>query len=487
MLAKARNGPKGEYRHVSSIRPVILSGGSGTRLWPLSRESFPKQLLPISSDRTMLQETALRVSGDPFRSPIVIGGEDHRFFIQRQLEQAGLSVEAILLEPSGRNTAAAAALAALWSLDREEDDLLLLLPSDHVIEDREAFAAAVTAGVPAAEQGGIVTFGVRPSEANTQYGYIEVGEGEAIGAALPVRRFTEKPDLGTAQGYVERGGYFWNSGIFLFRASAFRDEASKLLPDLVDAVGRSLGGKTIDGKFVRPDKAAFEAAPNISIDYGIMEKTARAFVVPVDMAWSDVGSWSAVWQLADKDAQQNALQGDVIAIDTSGSIIRAEGNATVAAVGLENMAVIAVRDAVFIAPIERAAEVRDVVARLKKEERELAILPSRVERPWGSYETKDRGQRFQIKHILVAPGEQLSLQMHYHRSEHWIVVSGTAEVTVDGKVQLLQENQSTYIPAGGTHRLANPGKVPLELVEVQCGPYLGEDDIVRFDDEYGRA
>ena len=472
---------------MSSIRPVILSGGSGTRLWPLSRESFPKQLLPISTKRTMLQETASRVVGPLFKPAVVIGGEDHRFFIKRQLEQARIEVDTILLEPSGRNTAAAAVLAALWSLGQGNDDLLLLLPSDHVIEDPQAFAAAIQAGVPAADQGGIVTFGVRPDGPNTQYGYIEVGDGQALGDARPVRAFTEKPDLQTAEDYLRRGGFYWNSGIFLFRASSFRDEATRLMPELVDAVSRSLEGKSADGKFVRPEKAAFEAGPNISIDYGIMEKTDRAYMVPVDMAWSDVGSWSAVWQLADKDAQSNALQGDVIAIDTSNSIIRAEGNATVAAVGLNGMAVIAVRDAVFISPIERAAEVRDVVDRLKKEERELAILPSRVERPWGSYETKDRGARYQIKHILVAPGEQLSLQMHYHRSEHWIVVSGTAEVTIDGKVQLLQENQSTYIPAGGTHRLANPGKVPLELVEVQCGPYLGEDDIVRIDDEYGRA
>ncbi|WP_300972968.1 mannose-1-phosphate guanylyltransferase/mannose-6-phosphate isomerase [Sphingomonas sp. LHG3406-1] len=473
---------------MTSIRPVILSGGSGTRLWPISRESFPKQLLPISTERTMLQETALRVTGTQFREPIVIAGEDHRFFIQRQLEQSGVPVEAILLEPKGRNTAAAAVLAAIWSLDRGEDDLLLLLPSDHMIEDQQAFAAAVESGIAAADQGGIVTFGARPTEPNTQYGYIEVSEdGPGIGEARPVRRFIEKPDRQTAEDYLSRGGHYWNSGIFLFRASSLRDEAAKLMPELVEAVSRSLASKSIDGKFVRPEREAFEAAPNISIDYGIMEKTARAFVVPVDMAWSDVGSWGAVWQLADKDADDNALQGDIIAIDTSESIIRAEGSVTVAAVGLQKMAVIAARDAVFIAPVDRAADVREVVDQLKRDKRDLATLPSRVERPWGSYETKDRGSRFQIKHILVAPGETLSLQMHYHRSEHWVVVSGTAEVTVGDKIQLLQENQSTYIPAGTTHRLANPGKVPLELVEVQCGPYLGEDDIVRFDDEYGRA
>jgi mannose-1-phosphate guanylyltransferase/mannose-6-phosphate isomerase len=435
----------------------------------------------------MLQETAARVLGSMFRPPIVIGGEDHRFFIKRQLEQAKVEVDAILLEPAGRNTAAAALLAALWSLEQGQDDLLLLLPSDHVIEDRQAFEAAVQAGVPAAESGGIVTFGVRPTEPNTQYGYIQADESDGIGEARRVRRFAEKPDRRTAEEYLDAGGFTWNSGIFLFRASALRNEAEKLLASSVEAVERSLQGKTTDDKFVRPEREAFMAAPSISIDYGIMEKTDRAYVVPVDMTWSDVGSWNAVWKLAQHDADDNALIGDVVAIDTSGSLIRSEGGATIAAVGLEKMAVVAVRDAVFIAPMERVAEVRDVVDRLKREGRELATMPSRVERPWGSYETKDRGARFQIKHILVAPGETLSLQMHYHRSEHWIVVSGTAEVTVDGKVQLLQENQSTYIPAGGTHRLANPGKVPLELVEVQCGPYLGEDDIVRFDDEYGRA
>ncbi|GAA4029086.1 mannose-1-phosphate guanylyltransferase/mannose-6-phosphate isomerase [Sphingomonas rosea] len=472
---------------MTSIRPVILSGGSGTRLWPLSRESFPKQLLPISSARTMLQETALRVVNADYRAPIVIAGEDHRFFIQRQLEQAGVDVDAILLEPKGRNTAAAALLAAMWSLSRGEDDLLLLLPSDHVIEDHEAFARAVQGGIAAAEQGGIVTFGARPTEANTQYGYIEVSDAVGVGAAHPVKRFIEKPDRAAAEDYVNRGGHYWNSGIFLFKASALAEEAGRHLPDLVSAISESLDQQSTDGKFVRPERSAFERAPSISIDYGIMEKTDRAYVVPVDMAWSDVGSWGAVWQIAEKDANGNALKGEIIAIDTRDSIIRAEGTVTVAAVGLERMVVVAVRDAVFIAPIERAAEVREVVERLRKEKTQLAILPSRVERPWGSYETKDIGARFQIKHILVAPGETLSLQMHYHRSEHWVVVSGTAEVTVGDEVKLLQENQSTYIPAGTTHRLANPGKVPLELVEVQCGPYLGEDDIVRIDDQYGRA
>jgi mannose-1-phosphate guanylyltransferase/mannose-6-phosphate isomerase len=435
----------------------------------------------------MLQETAERVAGPDFLPPVVIGGEEHRFFLKRQLEEAGQKVEAILLEPASRNTAPAAALAALWSLAHFGDELLLLLPSDHVIDDREAFYDALRVGIPAAEAGNIVTFGSRPAEANTQYGYIQADKSEGGSSVLLVRRFTEKPDRATAEAYLEAGDYYWNLGIFLVRASTLRSELEAFLPATLSAVSEAVEGETRDGIFYRPERASFEAAENVSIDYAIMEKTGRARVVPVDMGWSDVGSWNAVWQLADKDPDGNALLGDVIAVDTRDSFIRAEGHATVTTVGLEQMAVIAVRDAVFISPLERASEVREIVERLTSEGRDLAVQPSRVERPWGSYETKDRGPRFQIKHILVGPGEQLSLQMHYHRSEHWIVVSGTAEVTVGDKVQLLQENQSTYIPAGTTHRLANPGKVPLELVEVQCGPYLGEDDIVRFDDEYGRA
>jgi mannose-1-phosphate guanylyltransferase/mannose-6-phosphate isomerase len=467
---------------------VILCGGSGTRLWPVSRQTFPKQLLPVTGDHSLLQQTAARISGDAFAPAIIVSGEDQRFFIKRQLEAAGASVEAILLEPSGRNTSAAAALAAAWVRASGRDELLLLMPSDHVIGDRDAFMKAVEIGAVHAEKGMIVTFGATPSEPNTQYGYIEAdtNKGSPDGA-FPIARFVEKPDSGTAGQYVTSGRFFWNSGIFLTKASSLLDEMREFLPDSLQTIARAVANASIDGVFVRPQAEAFNAAENISIDHGIMEKTSRGVVVPVQMEWSDVGSWDAVWKLGAKDDAGTVLQGDVVAIDTRNSLLRAEGGALVAAVGLDKMAVIAVRDAVFVAPLDRVSEVKKVVDALKGQEPDRLTSPPKVSRPWGSYETVAGGPRFQVKHIIVDPGERLSLQKHVHRSEHWIVVRGAAEVTVGDDVSILQENQSTYIPAGTTHRLANPGKVPLEIVEIQCGPYLGEDDIQRFDDEYGRV
>ena len=435
----------------------------------------------------MLQATARRVQGAPFSRPVIVAGEEHRFFVKRQLEKAGLEVDAILLEPFGRNTAAAAALAAHWILATGEDENLLLMPSDHVVEDVGEFHRAISQGIPAADRGDLVTFGVRPDSPNTHYGYIEIGEAdESLSGVHRVSAFVEKPDEVLARQYLESGRFAWNSGIFLFRASAFLDEMRRHLPESLDAISRAMASPEKDGLFTRPDPVLFAAVPNVSIDHGIMEKTDRTVVVPVDMGWSDVGSWEALWKISPRDPQNNVVQGDVLAMDCRNSLVRSHDGGLVTAVGLDGMAVIAVRDAVFVSPLDRAADVKLLVDELHHQGSAHVASPAKVARPWGSYETLDEGPRFQIKRIVVSPGERLSLQKHFHRSEHWVVVHGTAEVTVGDTVSLLQENQSTYIPAGTTHRLGNPGKVPLELIEVQCGPYLGEDDIVRLEDEYGR-
>jgi len=379
-------------------------------------------------------------------------------------------------------------LAAEWSAATGADELLLLMPSDHVIRDVGAFHQAIQRATPAAQAGHLVTFGVRPDEPNTQYGYIEIGgPHEEITGVHLISRFVEKPDEQRAREYLESGRFAWNSGIFLFTANAFLEEMKRHLPKSLDAISRSMKSPQRDGIFVRPEPEAFAAAQNISIDHGIMEKTDRGVVVPVDMGWSDVGSWQALWKISPSDDQNNVLQGDVVALDSRNSLVRSQDGGLVTAIGLDGMVVIAVRDAVFVAPLERAADVRILVEQLQEQGRDCVANPAKVARPWGSYESIDQGPRFQIKRITVGPGERLSLQKHYHRSEHWVVVRGTAEVTVGETASVLQENQSTYIPAGTAHRLANPGKVPLELIEVQCGPYLGEDDIVRLDDAYGRS
>jgi len=470
------------------VRPVIMSGGAGTRLWPLSRQTFPKQLLPIVGQESMLQATAERVLGSPFSRPIIVAGEEHRFFVKRQLEAVGLGVDAIILEPFGRNTAAAAALAAHWALANGGDDLLLLMPSDHVVEDVGAFHDAVRKGMVAAERGQLVTFGVRPDTPNTQYGYIEFGDPEDEPAGVhPVSRFVEKPDETRAREYLASGRFAWNAGIFLFKASVLLEEMRRFLPESLEAISRAMVSPAVDGLFTRPDPSAFAAAENISIDHGIMEKTDRCVVVPVDMGWSDVGSWETLWKISPRDPQNNLVQGEVVAMDCRNSLVRSHDGGLVTAIGLDGMAVIAVRDAIFVSPMDRAADVKRLVDQLEDQGSDYVVSPAKVARPWGSYETLDEGPRFQIKRIIVDPGERISLQRHFHRSEHWVVVRGTAEVTVGDTVSLLQENQSTYIPAGTVHRLANPGKVPVELIEVQCGAYLGEDDIVRLEDKYGRS
>ncbi|MCY7281120.1 MAG: mannose-1-phosphate guanylyltransferase/mannose-6-phosphate isomerase [Sphingomonas bacterium] len=469
------------------VRPIILSGGAGTRLWPVSRLAFPKQLLPIAADQSMLQVTALRTSGRGFAPPIVVGDEEHRFFIKDQLERSNLTPAAIILEPVARNTAPAIALAASWVMGDGGDDLLLVLPSDHVIRDHEKFRAAIEAAIPAAMAGGLVTFGIVPDSPHSGYGYIELGEESAsVSGVHRVARFVEKPGPDLAREYFEAGRFLWNSGMFLFRASVFVDELSRCAPEVASAVAEASRNFAIDGLFARPSSTAFASSPSISIDFAVMERTSNAFVLPIDIGWSDVGSWSSLWDISEKDQHGNVVQGPVLALDSKDCLIRSEHEKLVVAVGLERMGVIVTRDAVLVTDLDRSQDVKIAVDILRERGDEAAVSASEVFRPWGSYQTTDRGDRFQTKRIVVKPGARLSLQKHHHRSEHWVVVSGTAEVTIGDDVRLLQENESTYIPAGTSHRLANPGKVSLHLIEVQCGPYLGEDDIVRLEDEYGR-
>jgi mannose-1-phosphate guanylyltransferase / mannose-6-phosphate isomerase len=470
------------------IWPVLLSGGSGTRLWPLSRTQYPKQLLSLAQETTMLQATALRAKDSAhFHPPVVVAGEDHRFLIKDQLEQIALAPQAILLEPAGRNTAPAIALAAHWLLARDPEAVLLIMPSDHVIQNEPAFIEAVATVLPAVQKGALATFGIKPDKAETGYGYIEQG------AALPdfpqvyqVARFIEKPKLASAQGYVAQGGYAWNAGIFLMRAADLLAELALHAPEVAQACTQAMAQVRQDGVFVRPHAPAFLACPSISIDYAVMEPTSKACIMPVDMGWSDLGAWDALWAIGDKDAQGNLLSGDVLALGCDNSLLRQEEGPMIAGLGLNDMIVVSTKDAVLVAPRTHVQEVKTLVEALKAQGRDLYQFHSVVHRPWGTYQTTDKGARFQTKRIVVKPGERLSLQMHHHRAEHWIVVSGTAKVTVGEQILLLQENQSTYIPAGTTHRLENPGKIPLHLIEVQCGGYLGEDDIVRFEDSYGR-
>lgn len=469
-----------------SIVPVILCGGSGTRLWPLSRSLYPKQLVSIQEEQTLLQSTVRRVQGQGFASPVIVANEEHRFLIVDQLEAVGEGNSAIILEPEGRNTAPAIALAAELAAATDPHALLLVMPSDHLIEDSGAFRRAVEAGRAAAEQGGLVTFGAAARSPETGYGYIEASPETSRHAARNVARFVEKPDLSTAETYVASGRHYWNCGIFLFTAKAYLEELDRFAPDIACAARKAMDHAAPDGVFLRPQAQAFARSPSISIDYAVMEKTNRAQVVPVDMGWSDVGSWNSLWEISPKDSDGNALSGDVLPIDTQDSLIRSDGSVTIATVGVKDLVVVATRDAVLILPRDRAQDTRLVVEALKERGRDSVMQHTQVHRPWGTYETMDSGQRFQTKRIVVKPGAKLSLQKHHHRSEHWVVVSGTAEVTVGEKTFLLQENQSTYIPAGEVHRLANPGRVPLHLIEVQCGPYLGEDDIVRLEDTYGR-
>jgi mannose-1-phosphate guanylyltransferase/mannose-6-phosphate isomerase len=468
------------------VVPVVLSGGSGTRLWPMSRELYPKQFIPLLGDESLFERTLRRVRGiEDVQAPVVVCNEEHRFMAAEQLRRAGVGDGAILLEPVGRNTAPAIAVAALEAVERHGDAVLLVLPADHMIRDEAAFREAAQTGAGAAGQGWLVTFGVVPARAETGFGYIR--RGEPLGEGLfRVARFVEKPDARTAARYVEEGTYYWNSGMFLFLASRYLHELAVHEPEMAECCRAAFEGRRRDLDFVRLDPDAFARSPADSIDYAVMERTDRAVVVPLDAGWSDVGSWHALWEAQDHDEDGNVLVGDVIAEDTRDSYVHAGGR-LVATLGLRDVVVVETADAVMVAPRTRSQEVKRIVERLKAADRDEARVHRKVYRPWGAYETLDLAERFQVKHITVNPGQSLSLQLHHHRSEHWIVVRGTARVTVRDETVLLGENESIYIPLGAEHRLENPGKIPLELIEVQSGSYLGEDDIVRLDDRYGRG
>ena len=472
-----------------TIWPVILSGGSGTRLWPLSRSLYPKQLLPLVDSDSMLQATVSRVTDSGrFHPPVIVANEDHRFIIAEQLRQCSCEATAIILEPEGRNTAPAIALAARFILERDPEALLLVMPSDHLIRDTAAFATAVDAAVAAAvERNALLTFGIRPDRPETGYGYICCGA--PLGAHNDVHqvdRFVEKPDLATAETYLANGNYVWNSGIFLFSAAGFLEELAEFEPEMASAAEDAVSGGAWDSLFFRPEREAFRRSPSNSVDYAVMERTRRAAVVPVDMGWSDVGSWAALWEVSPKDAKGNALHGDILVEGAANCYARTDGPA-IALAGVEDLIVVATPDAVLVTCREKSQDVKLIVDQLKASGRDEHVAHTVVHRPWGTYQTTDQGARFQTKRIMVKPGEKLSLQKHHHRAEHWIVVQGTARVTRGNEVVDLHENESTFIPIGVTHRLENPGKIPLHIIEVQSGSYLGEDDIVRFEDTYGRG
>lgn len=463
------------------ITPVIMAGGSGTRLWPLSRAGHPKQFLALNGDKTMLQQTVERLADLPVAESITICNEEHRFFVAEQLREID-ALGKIILEPVGRNTAPAIALAAL--AEKGNDPLLLILAADHVIADQGAFSDAVMKAVPLAEAGKLVTFGILPTEPHTGYGYVETSV--SVADAYEVDSFKEKPDAETAAQYVADGSYYWNSGMFLFKASTVLAELKAHRLDIYEACERASSGVSSDLDFIRIDRGAFEACPDDSIDYAVMERTKDAVVVPLDAGWNDIGSWSSLWDVAEKDDAGNALTGDVIVVDSTNSLVRADDR-LVALLGLDDVVVVSTKDATIVASKDRVQDAKIIVSELQATDRSEWKLHREVYRPWGKYDSVDCGARYQVKRITVKPGAKLSVQMHHHRAEHWVVVSGSAKVTIGEETSLLSENQSTYIPIGAVHALENPGKVPLEIIEVQSGSYLGEDDIVRFEDLYGRV
>jgi mannose-1-phosphate guanylyltransferase/mannose-6-phosphate isomerase len=475
------------------MQVVIMAGGSGSRLWPSSRSLFPKQFLAVAGNNTMLQATLDRVAGISDGNTSVICNEEHRFVVAQQAQDFGAALSSIILEPAGRNTAPAIALAAFDALDSAGDKapLLLVMAADHVVNDVAAFHAAIELAKAQAEVGNLVTFGIAPESAHTGYGYIQRGAqvlDQVAGRdnAYVVSRFVEKPDAKTAQSYLEGGDYYWNSGMFLFAADVYLAELKVFRPDIYEACEKAYLGKNRDVDFLRVDADAFRACPDESIDYAVMEKTDKAVVVPLSAGWSDVGAWSSLWDIGDKDAAGNVSSGDVLSHNTSNSYIRAE-HRLVATVGLDNIVVVETNDAILVAAKDQVQDVKKIVESLKATGRSEVSQHRHVYRPWGVYDSIDNGDRYQVKRITVKPGAKLSVQMHHHRAEHWIVVSGTAKVTNGDKEIMLTENQSTYIPVGVVHALENPGVIPLELIEVQSGSYLGEDDIVRFEDRYGRV
>jgi mannose-1-phosphate guanylyltransferase/mannose-6-phosphate isomerase len=468
------------------IIPVILSGGSGTRLWPLSRKQYPKQYLPLVGDNTMLQETILRLNGlDNLADPIIICNADHRFLVAEQCQQIDITSPVILLEPIGRNTAPAIAAAALQSLKQTDNAVLLVLSADHVIQDVDAFHAAIDIANKQAQAGKLATFGIVPTDANTGYGYIKASK-DSDNDAHKVEEFVEKPDLETARSYLEQGNYLWNSGMFMFKATTLIDELTTHSPEIVTPVNDAVNNAEQDLDFIRLDKQAFESSPSDSIDYALMEKSSNVVVVPLDAQWNDIGAWSALHDIGTKDANGNVIKGDVITQDTTNTYINANHH-MVATIGVDNLIIVDTPDATFIATQDKAQEVKSIVVSLQAKGRDEGVMHRKVFRPWGWYDSIESGKHFQVKRLHVNPGEKLSLQMHHRRAEHWVVVSGTATAINGGDVLTLKEGDSTYIPIGTTHGLKNKTNEQLEIIEVQSGTYLGEDDIVRFEDIYGRV
>jgi mannose-1-phosphate guanylyltransferase/mannose-6-phosphate isomerase len=481
---------------MNDVFPIILSGGSGTRLWPLSRKHYPKQFLKLTSNYTMLQETALRLSG--FKNPIAVCNENHRFILAEQLHEIGQAPTAIILEPVARNTAPAIALAAFRALEESDDAILVILAADHVIEDTSGFQSALEQAVEAAKGDALVTFGIVPTGPETGFGYIQAGDASSFTKntntkdstqkslqICQIEKFVEKPDIETARSYVKSGNYYWNSGMFVFKAKAYLNELKEHNLEMYKTSQAAYKNAKTDLDFVRVNKADFEKCPDNSIDYAVMENTSKGLVLPIDVNWNDVGSFSALWNVLDKDEQGNANLGDIKNIDSKNCLVQSE-NQFVATIGVEDLVVIGTKDSILVAHKDKVQNVKKVVAHLNKTNRKEHLLHREVHRPWGKYDSVDNGHRYQVKRITVKPGASLSKQLHHYRAEHWIVVSGTAVVEVNEKESILSENESIYIPIGSKHRLLNPGKLPLEIIEVQSGSYLGEDDIVRFEDEYSR-